>query len=305
MVNGKEEIKTALSSTSKLHIEQNRAKELRIFVPSDEKLRFVCYWKLLPEKLMSEVFMPLFSYSKTDTNPARVLAAVLNAPANRQMLEDLLTEFGIRGLPDWCKDDMANLSANLTELKMASSSNDSDGSDDGSDDSSDDENGSQTSVNSLPASLSLSLSGAKSAASISSYSESISSSSSAFRSASTVSRLITQSSHAITQHPHRVSQSPIPAETAPETFLESQNEYIRLLGNLMDAARQKTIPIHGSSELSSANVIEDHSDSDFSQPIMTTAFGTRALNQLRHDMKIGAAGELFVRSLLLHPPNKN
>ena len=293
-VNGKERTVTIRCSTSKLHIEQKVMTELRIFVPSDDKQRFLCYCKLLPERLMSEVFMKqsISNHSKTDTNAARVLAAVLNAPRDEQMLEDLLTEFGIRGMPDWFKNDIANLSAGLAGLEIASSSDDSNGSDD--------ESGPQTPVGSFPTSVSSSRSGAKSATSISSHPESTSSSLNTPPSAWTVSRPITQLPHAVTQLPHRVSRPSVPAESTLETRLESEDEYIRLLGCLRDAARKRTIPIHGSSEMSSlANTIEDHSDSDSSHPTTTTAFGTRSLNQLRHDMKIGAAGELFVKISLL------
>lgn len=293
-VNGKERIVTDLCSTSKLHIEQKVMKELRIFVPRDDKQRFLCYCKMLPERLMSEVFMEpsTFSHSKTDTNAARILAAVLNAPRDEQMLEDLLTEFGIRRMPDWFKNDSADLSAGLAGLEIASSSDDSN--------SSDDDSGPQTSVDSFPTSGSSSRSGTKNATSISSYPESTSSSLSASLSDWTVSGPITQLPHAVTQRPNRISRRSIPAESTLETRLESQDEYISLLGWLRDAARKSTIPIHGSSEMSSlANATEDHSDSDSSHPTTTTAFGTRALNQLRHDMKIGAAGELFVNISLL------
>lgn len=107
-VNGKERIVTVRSSTSKLHIEQKVITELRIYVPSDDKQCFLCYCKLLPERLISEFFMKksILYHFKTDTNAPRVLAAVLNAPRDEQILEELLREFGIRGLPDWCKNDM-------------------------------------------------------------------------------------------------------------------------------------------------------------------------------------------------------
>jgi hypothetical protein len=108
-----------------------------------------------------------------------------------------------------------------------------------------------------------------------------------------------------TIHPHRVSQPIVQVDPTPEAMLESQNEYINLLSRIRDAARKAKIPVHGAFDMSSlAKAIEDQSDSESSYPTATTAFGTRSLNQLRHDMKVGAAGELFVRILPVVPPSK-
>lgn len=104
-----------------------------------------------------------------------------------------------------------------------------------------------------------------------------------------------------------VSQGLIPVDPTPEAMLESQNEYIDLLGRIRDAARKTKIPLYGAFGMSSlANAIDDQSDSESysTATTATTAFGTRSLNQLRHDMKIGAAGELVVRILLVASPSK-
>ena len=303
IIDGKERIVTVRSSTSKLHIEQKSKTELRFFVPSDDKQRFLCYCKLLPERLMAEVFMKQSTsdHSKTDMNAARVLAAVLNAPQDEQILEYLLTEFGIGGLPDWYKDDIATLSAGSAELEVTSSS-------DGSDDS-DDEGGSQTSVNSFAASASSGRSSAESADShppsrISQANTTTATSSlRASQSTGPVQSPLPQLPASTTIHPHRVSQPTVQVDPTPEAMLESQNKYINLLGRIRDAARKAKIPVHGAFDMSSlANAIEDQSGSESSYPTTTTAFGTRSLNQLQHDMKVGTAGELFVRILPVAPP---
>lgn len=269
MINGRKTIVTVPSSTSKLHIEQKSKTELRIYVPSEEKQRLLCYCKLLPERLISNFFMTKSDsdHSETDTNAARVVAAVLNAPQDKQILKDLLTQFGIRGLPEWFEKNSA-----------------------GSSDESDDDGCSQTSIDTFAASVSSSRSSVESAGSDHSGRFGPADSTSTFahsspsRSAGTIPRPL----------PHQVSRPVVHGDSDSEAGLESQEEYVKLLGRIRDAAREADIPTQRPIDVSSStNATENDPRSD--SPYPTTAFGSRSVNQLKHDMKLGAAGELYVR----------
>jgi hypothetical protein len=56
IADGKTNLTSVRSSKSKLHIDQKNKGKLRIYVPRDEKQRLLCYQKLLPEKMLSDVF---------------------------------------------------------------------------------------------------------------------------------------------------------------------------------------------------------------------------------------------------------
>lgn len=236
-------------------------------------------------------------HSETDMNAARVLAAVLNVPRDKHMLEDLLTEFGIRGLPEWSEDDVTGLSTGL-DITLT-----------GSSDESDDEVGSQTSIDSFATSASGSRSSAESADSDHSARIDQADSTSTFSSSSpshrtgTTPRPRVQATERITIHPHshRVSAPAVHGDSESGAGLESQDEYVKLLGRIRNAAREADIPIHGPFNMSAlTNAIENEPRSDSPHP--TTAFGTRSVNQLKHDMKMGAAGELFVRIVQVVSP---
>ncbi|KAF4626332.1 hypothetical protein G7Y89_g11830 [Cudoniella acicularis] len=159
---------------------------------------------------------------------------------------------------------------------------------------SDDEGGSQTSIDSFAATASSSHSSALSDDSTSTFSSSPS------PNTGTVPRSLAQLPEAITVHPHlpRVLPSVVHGDSVLRATLESQGEYVKLLGRIREAAREENIPTRGLFDMSSlTNAIEDESPSD--SPHTTTAFGTRTVNQLKHDMKIGAAG---LRASLIPPP---
>jgi hypothetical protein len=302
--NGRETIITVRSSTSTVHIEKKSKTELRIYVPREENKRILCYCKLFPERLISDIFMLRADSdpSKTNTNVARVVAAVLNAPLDKHLLKDLLTEFGITQLPKWFEKDIASLETGLAELEIDSA---------GFSNESGDEGGSQTSIDILTASVSSSCSDAGSASSDHSARVDPANSTSTFsplgpsRSIGTIPKSLPQLPGITSTHPqrHRLPHPIIHEDSNSEPRLDSQEEYIKLLGKIRDAAREADIPTQGPIDVSpSITATEDKQHSDSPHP--TTAFGSRSVNQLKHDFKLGAAGELYVRIVPAMSPNK-
>jgi hypothetical protein len=99
-------------------------------------------------------------------------------------------------------------------------------------------------------------------------------------------------------HP-RPSPGPVLPDTAPQHFVleNSQVEYRRLLDNIITAARNKrgVFPSQGvfnlDALLNALPVEAAREVNNYDLP-----FGVRSENQLAHDMKVGAAGELYVRT---------
>lgn len=95
-----------------------------------------------------------------------------------------------------------------------------------------------------------------------------------------------------TEHVHRHA-SPDIQDVPPEPPLAEPSHYVRVLEKVIQIAQRTNIPSRsaqlGSSAATTGGLTaEEH----------TSAFGSRSQNQLAHDIKIGAAGELFVS---LHP----
>lgn len=94
------------------------------------------------------------------------------------------------------------------------------------------------------------------------------------------------------------SQPSTPRSNEPLLFSVNsrQSEYRRLLNNVIAAAKSKRggFPTRGAFNLDSLlNALAINSDTDPAS--YESPFGIRSENQLAHDMKIGAAGELYVR----------
>jgi hypothetical protein len=95
------------------------------------------------------------------------------------------------------------------------------------------------------------------------------------------------------------SQPSTPRSNEPPLFSVNgeQSEYRRLLNNVIAAAKSKRggFPTRGAFNLDGLfNALSISSDTDPAS--YDSPFGVRSKNQLDHDMKIGAAGELYVRS---------
>lgn len=78
-----------------------------------------------------------------------------------------------------------------------------------------------------------------------------------------------------------------------------ETEYARLLRKIVNAARRATIPAIGAFDLQAlANSFPSHNNED-TGTLPGLPFGVRSQDQLGHDIKIGAAGELFVSSIFV------
>jgi hypothetical protein len=93
------------------------------------------------------------------------------------------------------------------------------------------------------------------------------------------------------------SRPSTPRSDQPATFSvnSSESEYRRLLNSVIAAAKAKKggFPARGVFNLDDLlNALPNESE-----PVLTSydlPFGVRSENQLAHDMKVGAAGELYV-----------
>lgn len=76
------------------------------------------------------------------------------------------------------------------------------------------------------------------------------------------------------------------SEPRPVAIFQEQHPYVRLLENVTSTARQHTLP----------GFLQDHPNhtTSIADAAHESAFGSRSQKQLEHDIKIGAAGELFV-----------
>ena len=105
---------------------------------------------------------------------------------------------------------------------------------------------------------------------------------------------------------HQRSQSPQPTASAISSF----SQYAALLDRIINAASRVMFPTRGTFDF---GALRDAlpSNLDFQLPLETEnetrlgylPFGVRSMNQIAHDMKIGAAGELFVSTPIAHYDN--
>ncbi|KAI7968870.1 hypothetical protein EIK77_002866 [Talaromyces pinophilus] len=91
-----------------------------------------------------------------------------------------------------------------------------------------------------------------------------------------------------TEHVHRHNSFGI-QDVPPEPPLAEPSHYVRVLEKVIQIAQRTNIPFRsdqpGNSAVTTGGLTsEEH----------TSAFGSRSQNQFAHDIKIGAAGELFV-----------
>jgi hypothetical protein len=304
IADGKTNLISVCSSKSKLHIDQENKGKLRVYVPRDEKQRLLCYQKLLPEKMLSDVFkeIPGSVPSVAGPNAVRVLATLLNVPRDQEMLDELLEDFGIRQLPKGLEEAIAALSGDEAKLEMNPLS---------SSDDSDDESGCHSSCGSLTSMARSSKNRSSTDSLFSTFSnkavrndnESSVSYSNALRSNSTASIPHVQLPQAISSTQVKPVLSPVIHQN-PSSLpnVDDQEQYKRLLGRIINAAKEADIPTRGAFNMNAlvreiVSIQDSGDDENFSDPSYTNAFGDRSVNQLKHDMKIGVAGELFVSAI--------
>lgn len=83
-------------------------------------------------------------------------------------------------------------------------------------------------------------------------------------------------------------------ESDEENDVPVRNDYVELLGNVIRIARQTTLPPHDAVAGPTNGQVHPGFD-------RRSTFGIRSQGQMNHDVKIGAAGELFVGSCDPHP----
>jgi hypothetical protein len=92
--------------------------------------------------------------------------------------------------------------------------------------------------------------------------------------------------------PHEATRpSRTPSPIPPERIeVYSDNAYLELLNNVIRIAHRSTLPHHNESAGIGNGQFHQGFDHD-------SAFGVRSQGQMNHDVKIGAAGELFVGTM--------
>lgn len=266
---------------SKLYISEDSG-ALKIYIPKDRKDQELCFLQLLPTKIFNEVIMGEKTNNSTlaiDSEAVRIIAALFMS--SDEVVCDLLDDAGIVPVPYLDEFDIktseqaSSIDEPVTQYDGHSQFNRE--TEPGAPPREDRRYSSQESVP-PPGSGLLSL------APPSSY------------------RTNYQAATPTYRQPHLSifnSRPPTPRSNgfAPFSINSRQAEYRRLLDNVIAAAKSKRggFPTRGAfnlDDLLSSLPIEPNAESiSYDLP-----FGVRSENQLAHDMKVGAAGELYVRS---------
>ena len=271
-------------SKTNLHIEES-PESLNIYVPKDVKGQEICYLRLLPTKLFNETMMASIESNSTlavDPSAVSIITAVF--ASSDEVIDLILEEAGIVPVPypDQYEEELPQSppvnvlhSPGIDHQRNLENENESVGS------------GTQLGISTPQAST-----------------PSVQSASSAFTAASTYRAVPPPSSqtHSITPlgssfTPPRPNVEPLVQDNIRLPFAPNSGstEYRRLLDNVICAARNRRggFPSQGSfnlDELLHALPIDAATD----VRAYDLPFGVRTENQLAHDMKVGAAGELYV-----------
>lgn len=268
-------------SKTKLHVEEG-PEGLNIYVPKDSKDQEICYLRLLPTKLFNETMMGEVDRNSTlafDSRAVSIITAIF--ASSDEVVNLVLEEAGIIPVPypDQYEEvlqqpppDDVWLSPGIDQQHNAESENASVGS------------GTQAGITTPGTSASPARS--------TNFSIPATPTHQATYHSSVPSKPIQ-----LFDSPPRTSPEPAFPENARRPFTPGGNqvEYRRLLNNIITAARNKrgAFPSQGAfnlDELLNALPVEATREVDnYDLP-----FGVRNENQLAHDMKVGAAGELYV-----------
>lgn len=268
-------------SKTKLHIEEG-LEDLNIYVPKDSKDQEICYLRLLPTKLFNETTMAEVDSNSTlafDSSTVSIITAIF--ASSNEVVDLVLEEAGIVPVPypDQYEEELQQSPPDNvlpspgidqqcnTESKTASVGSGT-------------QSGMATPGASTPSARSTSFSITATSTYRASYQPSV---------PSQPIRLLSS--------PPRPSPEPVLPDNVRRPFTpgSSQVEYRRLLDNIITTARNKrgAFPSQGAfnlDELLNALPVEVAREvNDYDLP-----FGVRNENQLAHDMKIGAAGELYI-----------
>ncbi|KAE9369740.1 hypothetical protein N431DRAFT_493510 [Stipitochalara longipes BDJ] len=268
---------------SKLHISEKLG-TLKIYVPKDRKGQELCFLQMLPTKLFNEVIMgKKISNSSvaSDSEAVRIIAALLTS--SDDVVCDLLDDAGIVPVPYPDDFDIEAHDQVSTPIKPTVQ----------------DEGRSLIHRESRPFSPPGEIRRQGSEESIFSQGSRLLSPTpppsykSSYLAATPTHRRPSLSS--ISSQP----STPRSSEPAPFSANSGQTEYLRLLNNVISAAKRKRgrFPSRGAFNLGDLfDALPNDSDAE---PITyNLPFGVRSENQLAHDMRVGAAGELYVFEIL-------
>lgn len=254
----------AASDRGTFHLEDKNG-VLNLFVPRDNAQREKCYLTQLPNELQQYLQLE-------DNGPEASKAFLLVIQASIHVLDDILDENGI----------VQVLDNDLTAYEQAEESSDSLGEEDQvnipterSDNPSHEE--------SVPESVPEAQADIDNHTYIPSTSDEVQSVTSHSRSSTPYIAV-----HR-TEHVHRHT-SPGIQDVPPAPPLAEPPQYVRVLEKVIRIAQRTNIPSKFAPQLGNFSA----TTAGLTSEEHTSAFGSRSQNQLAHDIKIGAAGELFV-----------
>jgi hypothetical protein len=265
--------------SSKLHIEEE-SEVLKIYVPKDQKDQELCYLRALPTKLFNEIMMGDTSRNSTlaaDSSAVAIIAALFTS--SDEIIGYVLDEAGIGSVP--YPDEFNDEASNLAEPGIEPTEQNGDRPEVSP---ADESTWSGTEGRVLTPEESGSSTGSRLLSPTPTFSYRAN-----YRSESQASRQPLISSF------RSPPSSPRSSTLPPFSVNSSQTEYRRLLNNVIAAARSKRggFPMRGPFNLdgllSALPVDSPEEPVSYDLP-----FGVRNENQLAHDMKVGAAGELYV-----------
>jgi hypothetical protein len=249
-------------SKTKLHVEEG-LEALNIYVPKDLKDQEICYLRLLPTKLFNETMMEEFDSNSTlafDSMAVSIITAIF--ASSDEVIDLVLEEAGIVPVPypDRYEEEIHHSS--LDDAVPIDQQ-----------DNAESENASIVSETHL---------GMATPTYSSSFARSVS--------------VTSQATQFLSSLPGRSLETVLPGNArSPFTPESSQVEYRRLLDNIITAAKNKrgAFPSLGAFNLDELlDALPERAATEVNE--YDIPFGVRNENQLAHDMKIGAAGELYV-----------
>ena len=268
-------------SKTKVHIEEG-PEGLNIYVPKDSKDQEICYLRLLPTKLFNETIMAEVDSNSTLAFDSRAVSIIMAIFAcSDEVINEVLEEAGIVPVPypDQYEEELQQSSpddvlptSSIDQQRTEESETASVGS------------GTQSGMATPGVSTPSTQSASSSITATSTYRASYQPS-------------VRPQPIQFPGSPPRPSSEPVLPDNLRRQFTpgSSQGEYQRLLDNTITAARNKrgAFPSQGVfnlNELLNALPVEAAREvNDYDLP-----FGVRNENQLVHDIKVGAAGELYV-----------
>lgn len=262
-------------SKTNIHIEES-PEDLNIYVPKDSKDQEMCYLRQLPTKLFNETMMGELDSNSTlavDSTAVSIITAIF--ASSDGVIDLVLEEAGIVPVPYPDQYEEKNQQSQPEDVLPSPDI--------------DQQQNAESETASGMATPGVSTS--------SSRSNSFSATATSSRQESCRPNVASPSIQLLNSSP-RPSSALVILDNAPHPFMpeNSRAEYRRLLDNIITAARNKrgAFPFQGvfnlDALLNALPVEAAREENNYDLP-----FGVRNENQLAHDIKVGAAGELYVR----------